>query len=220
MDICTKCLDIKPLSEFYKAKRRKKHSSWCRRCVQHLINARHEFKKLQLVTMLGGKCTRCGWDKNKRILQLHHLDPKTKNFTIGQKMGIKFKLLLEEAQKCILLCGNCHAEAHLTIVPNEFMVLAADRLTKNPQRPPKKIFSCRKCHKLIRKSKSGHCIDCIERLPQQTKIIWPDNLNILVKQKSLLSLARELGISDNAIRKRCKKLNINWRQSNCVTLPT
>lgn len=54
---------------------------------------------------LGGKCVRCG-----RIdgLQLDHIDPKNKSFTIAKLWSIRKELFDIEVNKCQLLCEPCH----------------------------------------------------------------------------------------------------------------
>lgn len=64
--------------------------------------------------MLGNKCVKCGYNKCSAALEFHHLDPKIKDFTIGQTFR-SFDKLLEEAKKCAILCANCHAEEHFRI---------------------------------------------------------------------------------------------------------
>lgn len=65
-----------------------------------------------LLTAFGNKCSVCGYDKCKRALQFHHLDPATKEFDIsGKGQTLSWKRLKAEADKCVLLCANCHAEA-------------------------------------------------------------------------------------------------------------
>jgi len=68
-------------------------------------------KKMQLITMLGGRCVRCGYAKNAAALSFHHSNPKVKN-------GNPSALLRDRTIKSInldgwmLLCHNCHAEIH------------------------------------------------------------------------------------------------------------
>ena len=66
----------------------------------------------------GGKCSRCGYDKCEAALQFHHLNPDEKEFTLSKinlnDSNFTFETLLKEADKCILLCANCHAEEHYT----------------------------------------------------------------------------------------------------------
>ncbi|TCJ17044.1 HNH endonuclease [Flaviaesturariibacter flavus] len=71
-------------------------------------------RKLQLVEMFGGKCDACGYDKNLAALHFHHIDANNKAF----KLDVRFlsnrtwEAIISEAQKCRLLCSNCHSELH------------------------------------------------------------------------------------------------------------
>lgn len=62
---------------------------------------------------LGGKCARCGYDKCLAALDFHHHDPSAKEFGISHR-GVTYAIerLKKEAEKCILLCANCHREVH------------------------------------------------------------------------------------------------------------
>ena len=77
------------------------------------IKAMRKAMKKEAVKRMGGKCERCGYDKCPAVLQFHHKDPNQKEFGLAQK-GIthSWTEYWEEAQKCSLLCANCHAEEH------------------------------------------------------------------------------------------------------------
>jgi hypothetical protein len=73
--------------------------------------------KAELINGKGGKCERCEimYDgKNACIFDFHHLDPSTKDFNLS--MGFLNRVSLaevrSEAEKCILLCSNCHRIEH------------------------------------------------------------------------------------------------------------
>ena len=68
--------------------------------------------KKALLNYAGGKCQRCGYDKCARALEFHHLDPNEKDFGISTSLSRDIDALKAEADKCILLCANCHAELH------------------------------------------------------------------------------------------------------------
>ena len=63
-----------------------------------------------LVEYKGGKCSVCGYDKCLGALEFHHTGEKS--FTIGNRKGAPIEVLKKEADKCILLCRNCHSERH------------------------------------------------------------------------------------------------------------
>lgn len=72
--------------------------------------ARRE-RKLRLVEQCGGKCNLCGYDRCVAALEFHHRDPTTKKFNLGKDNLLKaWGMVLAEAQKCDLLCANCHRE--------------------------------------------------------------------------------------------------------------
>ena len=65
------------------------------------------------------------WDiafcKFKLFLTFHHIDPSKKEFTISDsnKMTIAWEKILEEVDKCALLCHNCHGEVHAKLIDLE-----------------------------------------------------------------------------------------------------
>lgn len=71
-----------------------------RRFVRHVLN---EFKLLM-------GCQECGYDKHPRALEFHHRDPSTKSFDIASGATTHGLLsVLNEVDKCDVLCANCHA---------------------------------------------------------------------------------------------------------------
>ena len=72
-------------------------------------------RKKDLVAYKGGVCMRCGFNKFVEALCFHHRNPSLKKFTINQNYNRAWIKLLEEVDKCDLLCLNCHAEIHTII---------------------------------------------------------------------------------------------------------
>ena len=72
---------------------------------------RHE-RKEYLVKMLGGHCTKCGYNKSVKALSFHHINPKNKLFDISNNgnMMRNWAEVILEAKKCELLCLNCHSQ--------------------------------------------------------------------------------------------------------------
>jgi hypothetical protein len=66
---------------------------------------RKEKHKKYLIEMLGGKCAGCGTTTN---LQFDHIDRNSKLFCITHQLASKLEKLIEEANKCQLLCDSCH----------------------------------------------------------------------------------------------------------------
>jgi hypothetical protein len=61
---------------------------------------------------MGGCCIRCGYNKSFASLDLHHLDPATKEFDWSKLKEKSWKHIVEELKKCVLVCRNCHGEIH------------------------------------------------------------------------------------------------------------
>jgi hypothetical protein len=59
----------------------------------------------------------CGYARCHAALQFHHLDRTTKRFALSRE-GVTRSLARarEEAEKCVLLCANCHAEVEAGFV--------------------------------------------------------------------------------------------------------
>jgi hypothetical protein len=95
----------------------------CKRCRADAVARRRRRVKELLVGEAGGRCVVCGYDKCVAALGFHHLDPSTKSFGLAQA-GITRAIdeVRREAEKCILVCSNCHAEIELgvTRLPLEF----------------------------------------------------------------------------------------------------
>lgn len=72
------------------------------------------YLKYKLILAKGGKCEICGYNKNISALQFHHIDPTTKKFTLDARTieRKKDEEIIEEYNKCQLLCSNCHQEIH------------------------------------------------------------------------------------------------------------
>lgn len=71
-----------------------------RRFIRRILN---EFK------LIVG-CKECGYCKHPRALEFHHRDPVTKKFDISSGATVYgLKRVLEEVDKCDVLCANCHA---------------------------------------------------------------------------------------------------------------
>lgn len=69
-------------------------------------------RKLKLVEAQGGQCESCGYDDNLAGLSFHHEGGKDYQLDLRNLANRSWKAIASEAEKCVLLCGNCHAEAH------------------------------------------------------------------------------------------------------------
>lgn len=127
----TKCEDIKRLraagksySEIVLA------TGYSKALVSYYLNPERKDKNLDyqrerrtwLTAFLEGYkaefgCRNCPED-DPVALDFHHRDPTTKIFTIGSKaIANKYSVerLMEEIEKCDILCANCHRKEHRKI---------------------------------------------------------------------------------------------------------
>lgn len=73
------------------------------------------FRKARLVAHKGGKCERCGGSFHPTIFEFHHRNPDLKESGLNSQMvgDRAWPWVLKEAEKCHLLCANCHREVHV-----------------------------------------------------------------------------------------------------------
>ena len=73
---------------------------------------KRDLKKRLLAEHFGDKCVDCGRTYPPCVYDYHHRDPSTKEFEIGSTMYKTLEDLIVEANKCDLLCSNCHRIRH------------------------------------------------------------------------------------------------------------
>lgn len=84
----------------------------CHKCSnKYHVDRRRREMKLRLVLDRGGSCELCGYNKCVDALEFHHINPENKNYALS-KNGNTRSLTenKKEADKCDLLCANCHRE--------------------------------------------------------------------------------------------------------------
>ena len=77
------------------------------------VTRRRRKLKQMVVDHKGGKCQACGYDKCVWALDLHNIDESTKEFSLSVRgLTRSWEIIKSEADKCILVCANCHREIH------------------------------------------------------------------------------------------------------------
>lgn len=108
---CSKCQQIVDI-EKYSLRSNGNLQSACNDCNNI---RRYAIIKANLITLkdeFGGKCIRCGYNNSYCALDFHHLNPEDKSFSLSSPNSLNIDKLRLEANKCILLCANCHREEH------------------------------------------------------------------------------------------------------------
>lgn len=75
--------------------------------------ARKQVKTL-LVEAFGSRCCYCGEIFPIEVFEFHHMITETKVFDIAQGISkhVSWEKLIKEAEKCVMLCANCHRMLH------------------------------------------------------------------------------------------------------------
>ena len=181
-------------------------------------------RKNAYIQILGGHCNICGYNKCSAALEFHHINPKEKNFSIAQGANKKLIDELEELQKCILVCANCHREIHQGLIPLEIInekriynkeIEAKVLLDHSINTAPRNRYFCIFCGTEITKySKTGLCPVCSHL--QSRKVDRPNReiLKKMIRFTPFTQIAKQFGVSDNAIRKWCKIENLPSKVSD------
>lgn len=107
---CSQCHKLLSLDNYYKNGKERMYC--CKDCHKKNIKATYDDKVAKVNEYKSSHgCKRCG-DTRFYILDFHHPDPNQKDFNISDKMRAKFETILEEIEKCDVLCANCHREWH------------------------------------------------------------------------------------------------------------
>lgn len=108
--------NTKPDDPQRKAKRFGGYSEWSdgekRKNIATVLR-RGQNRKKTLINLAGGACVKCGYDKCSRALTFHHRDRDSKKFGLcmNNLWSKRWDVIMEEYEKCELLCMNCHAES-------------------------------------------------------------------------------------------------------------
>lgn len=169
--------------------------------------------KKRVVESMGGKCQCCGYDKTDSALELHHINPEEKELSFGaiRANPKSWDKIVEELRKCILLCANCHREVHdgTTELPEKFESFNEEFVDYKSKKMFKKDYvdECPVCHG----QKSPEQITCSLKCAglRGSKVDWEKvDLENLLNNNSYTAIGRMLNCSDNAVRRRAKKIGI------------
>jgi hypothetical protein len=105
--------------EFHRYRAGEGQFRWrCKRCVGERVTRRHQKLRRILVEEAGGACAICGYSRCIINLHFHHVDPKAKAFSMSTSSGKSIAAYRSEAEKCVLVCANCHGEIEAGLRPS------------------------------------------------------------------------------------------------------
>lgn len=94
----------------------------CNTCISRVRRYR---AKRAAVDYLGGKCNRCDWVGDIAAFEFHH-PGDDKEFEIGTASNRAWSVIVDELNKCELLCSRCHRIEHHGIRDEKFLEIAND----------------------------------------------------------------------------------------------
>lgn len=180
---------------------------------------RRKVKKMAIIYK-GGECIVCGYSRCADALSFHHTNPESKDFQISSGNTYAWSTVKDELDKCVLLCQNCHSELHAGNISIEnFLIRDPNRevgesllekqgfdphLSRDNKNQPD--LKCKDCGVDVSK-RADRCRSCAGKNCKDTKIQWPSIHQLIeqVKENSFMDIARQLGVSDNAIRNRIRR---------------
>ena len=179
---------------------------------QDVKTFRQRLKK-RAVYVLGDKCQVCGYDKCITALEFHHINPEEKDIDFNYNVNRSWATTRAEIAKCILVCANCHREIHYGLIDNSLLQSSfneeraqeIDKLVNDLK--IHKLYYCKCCGKEVTQ-KDSYCPECAAKARRVAERPNREELKELIRNNSFLSLGRQFGVSDNAIRKWCKAENL------------
>ena len=112
---CKTCKVAKYLEDFPTASITKDgKGGTCKVCIANKWKKIRQERSTKLVAMYGNKCKDCGITHEKTgFYDFHHLDPSTKEYEVKTIICNSWDKVVKEAEKCVMLCPNCHRLRHL-----------------------------------------------------------------------------------------------------------
>ena len=175
----------------------------------HIKKWRYKVKNYA-VQAFGGSCGICSYNKCLASLTFHHLNPSEKEFSISSMKINHWGKIAKELGKCVCLCRNCHGEVEsgITTIPGD--IRRFDEKYKFYKVRGKQYDTCPLCGQkkdIRRKYCSQSCAAVAQR-----KIDWEiiDLKGMIDRGMPIIVIARNIGVSNSAVTKRLKYLNIPY----------
>lgn len=168
-----------------------------------------------LIQYKGGKCEICGYDKKfSSAYHFHHINPKEKEFNLSSIKSLD--KLKAEADKCQLLCVNCHSEIHE--IENMKKIEEFEKnyihLIKRKQKQIErnclhcgKIFFPKKCN--VKLGKGRYCSrNCSSISNRKTNRPTRENFIKMLQENSVKEVASIFNVTGSTVSKWKKSFDI------------
>jgi predicted nucleic acid-binding Zn ribbon protein len=180
--------------------------------TKHVQSWRSRTKE-RIITAFGGKCGICGYNKGKWALQMHHLDPDEKEFSLAAVRGwpTAWNSIVGELRKCVMLCSNCHSEVHegITKIPKDvarFDEQYADyKEMERLERLREMETPCGVCGTPFYNSRGKYCSQKCAKIASR-RVVRPsrEELEAMLKIKSVNQVAKDYNVTWHAVKKWLK----------------
>lgn len=90
-------------------------SVWRQENREYVRTKQREMKrqrKIEAIDYLGGVCKRCNQQQHPAVFEFHHRNPDEKDRDPSKLLGLSWEKIVQELDKCDLLCANCHRLTH------------------------------------------------------------------------------------------------------------
>jgi hypothetical protein len=128
MKTCSRCKEEKPFDDYYRTKHAKDgRQAACKICMRGAYNSSRKKKQGHYQAIAKERYAKNTakmreWKEERGCvvcketfapcLELHHLDPNEKERNPSEMYAHSFENFLKEAEKCVVLCANCHRKVH------------------------------------------------------------------------------------------------------------
>lgn len=167
-----------------------------------------------MLDKVGHKCELCGWGEinpytNKIPLEIHHKDGDYKN---------------NAEDNLQVLCPNCHTltktygtgnigngryNRRLRVQKQRATIRGEEFIPKELVVKEANVHRCQDCGKVISRG-ATYCVDCHNKHQAKNVPSKEELLEDLKNFTSFMALGRKYGVSDNGVRKWCKKYNLPY----------
>lgn len=177
-------------------------------------------RKTNLISLFHNKCCICGFNEFQEALEFHHVNPKEKELSLSSNVMVSLDKQIKEAQKCVLVCANCHRGIHAGYyeVPNNWKNFfdkerANYLLKQNEEIKNGKKHYCQRCGKLLNNN-TTYCVKCGQIIQRIVERPSHEELKNLIRTTPFTQIGKIYGVTDNTIRKWCKSENLPTKKND------
>ena len=176
------------------------------------VTAARQKRKQELVYIMGGKCSLCGYDKCIAALEFHHIDKKQKERQLSSGNCHSWEEDIQEVKKCALVCSNCHKEIEFFKL-NVETTFDEEKYNEITAQKENAINHCKKCGIEIDR-KAYYCVECWRILSRKVERPSREELKQLIRNNTFADLSRIFDVSDNSIKKWCQQYQLPHKVSD------